>query len=374
MRWRSTPEVALDLTIAAITGVLGLIIVASRFRAGTLNVEPGAAASAQVAGAVALIGRRRMPVVTLAVTLLVSVVFPVVAVLVALHAVGRYVASERVNAAAESIAVVFALTIWVTAAHARTSENQPFFAQPLAAYVLMGIVPWAVGRAERSSVASAGLRAAAADAESRVRSAAAAAAERERLAREMHDIVAHRISLVVLQTNLLETSSTDLRVLDGVRQIRSTGQEALDEMREVLGMLQSPDGADRAPSLTRVHELVADARGVGQPVALTLDIRAEDVSGPVERTIFRIVQEALTNATRHSPGAATQVEVKQVAGDVEVRVANGPPAKEPTGLTTGGHGLTGLRERVALVGGTISAGRTADGGFAVDARMPGRKS
>jgi signal transduction histidine kinase len=154
--------------------------------------------------------------------------------------------------------------------------------------------------------------------------------------------------------------------------IGDTAREALTEMRRLLGVLRADaaGAAERAPQpgLADLTELIEDARAAGTSVRLTVSGPVAPLPPGVDLTAYRIVQEALTNARRHAPGAAVEVALRFAADGLRVRVSDdgpGPEDDEPSG-----HGLLGMRERATMVGGTLSAGRADGGGFAVDAELP----
>jgi signal transduction histidine kinase len=203
----------------------------------------------------------------------------------------------------------------------------------------------------------------------------AATQERARIARELHDVVAHHVSMVAVQaeTARLTTPGMPPEGRDRLAAIGDTARDALTEMRRLLGVLRADvDGeAERAPQpgLDRLEELVDDARAAGTTVHLA--VRGQPVALPpgVDLTAYRIVQEALTNARRHAPGAAVDVEVAFRDGTVTVRVRDDGPG--PTaGSGDGGHGLVGMHERVAMVRGRLRVGPADGGGFAVEADLP----
>ncbi len=203
--------------------------------------------------------------------------------------------------------------------------------------------------------------------------------ERARIARELHDVVAHHMSLVAVRA---ETAPYRLAGLDdAVRgefgSLSETAREALSDMRRLLGVLRydQPAGRSPQPRLSDLPELIEASRKAGVPVRLAAPPTLEVPSG-VGVCAYRIVQESLSNAGRHAPGAAVTVTVDHDAEAVLLRVANEPagPADmveigaEPEPRP--GHGLTGMRERVALLGGSLSAGPSPDGGFVVSALLP----
>nr|WP_017624297.1 histidine kinase [Nocardiopsis chromatogenes] len=205
-------------------------------------------------------------------------------------------------------------------------------------------------------------------------------AERTRIAREMHDVVAHRVSMMVLQAGGLEVNASDDRTAEVAGLIRTTGREALGELREILGVLRdSADGTGAAPTapqpvLADLGRLVGEWRTAGMDVELSRGGRMRPLPAQAERTAFRVVQEALTNAGRHAPGARVQVRVDYGESDLEVAVANEPPpprtADTPEPPMGGGYGLAGLHERVVLADGTLTAGPYPDGGWQVRAVLP----
>jgi signal transduction histidine kinase len=155
--------------------------------------------------------------------------------------------------------------------------------------------------------------------------------------------------------------------------LSEVAREALTEMRRLLGVLRQDQPADLAPQpeLADLRSLVDTARQAGLSVRLSVPSALEHVPSGVGVCAYRIVQESLSNASQHAPGAAVTVSVDRVAGAVELQVVNEPAAPGTAGKPDGpGHGLTGMRERVALLGGSLSAGPSPDGGFVVSAVLP----
>ena len=215
-------------------------------------------------------------------------------------------------------------------------------------------------------------------------------AERQRIAREMHDVLAHRISLLSVHAGALEYRTamaeegtaappTAEEVRSAVRVVRSNATQALEELREVLDLLRQPGSAgDREtvravpqPTADRLPALVDEARRSGQTVRADLAAEVAELRPQVQRTVYRIVQEGLTNARKHAPGAAVDVLVHGGPDrDVVVRVANAAPIGITTSEIPGaGSGLTGLAERVALHGGELTRD-IRDGQFHLRARIP----
>ncbi|MEV4392753.1 sensor histidine kinase [Nonomuraea sp. NPDC049607] len=198
--------------------------------------------------------------------------------------------------------------------------------------------------------------------------------ERSRIARELHDVVAHHMSVISIQAqvapHLVNDPPQELR--ENLAGIRQNAVEALTELRRVLGVLRAQDqpGDAPQPTLDRLDELLANVRGAG--VTLTAEIagRARPLSPGVELSAYRIVQEALSNAMRHAPGAAVTVRLEYRPGSLAIRVVNGPPGRPARPSPGAGHGLLGMRERTAMLGGDLVAGPTPAGGYEVSVFLP----
>ncbi len=231
--------------------------------------------------------------------------------------------------------------------------------------------------ARRDLVLSLRQRAETAEAEHELRAEQARLGERNRIAREMHDVLAHKVSLIALHAGALEVNADvgSEQVERTAALVRTTAREALDDLRGVLGVLRtdvSPDATDLAPQpgLADVAALVESSRAAG--IAVDLDCRVEGAPPEViGRTAHRVVQESLTNVHKHARSAATTVLLDGAGGrELEVVVCNKVPVAAGSLLPGSGVGLVGLAERVALVGGTLRWGRTDDGGWQVHAHLP----
>jgi signal transduction histidine kinase len=206
---------------------------------------------------------------------------------------------------------------------------------------------------------------------SEVRASQAALEERARIARELHDVVAHHVSTIAIQADTARLTTAGMPAEGGERleAIGQTARDAMTEMRRVLGVLRTDDGAGLAPQpgLERIGELLETARGTGTPVRFVLEGRPVALPPSVELTAYRIVQEALTNARRHAPGAPVEVSLRYEQDALCVGVRDHGPG--PRELGSGGQGLCGMRERVAMVGGELATGAADGGGFQVQARL-----
>jgi signal transduction histidine kinase len=208
----------------------------------------------------------------------------------------------------------------------------------------------------------------------------ARAEERARLAAEMHDVVTHRVSLMVLQAGALQVSTTDEAVRQQADELRRSGRQALGELRELLSVIRDATPTtphQRAePVVLDLADLVDASRGVGIPVELVVRGRAVAMSGVIARTAYRVVQESLTNVRKHAPGSAVRLSVDYSGDCLRLGILNTPGtgADEPAALplrSTGSHGgLQGLRQRVELVRGRLSSGARPDGGFEVYTELP----
>ncbi|MBC6457345.1 sensor histidine kinase [Actinomadura sp. HBU206391] len=215
--------------------------------------------------------------------------------------------------------------------------------------------------------------------ENRHRDERAVLEERQRIARELHDVVAHHMSVIAIHAEAAPYKVTDppQELAESFADIRSCALEGLTELRRILGVLRTEHDPQTVPQpgLDRLDEIVASARNGG--VSVTASVRGEATALPqgVSLSAYRILQEALSNVMKHAPGASVDVDVAYGPGTLTLRVVNGPgPAQEdapsPVAAAGGGHGLVGMRERVVMLGGDLVAGPTPGGGFAVTATLP----
>lgn len=207
----------------------------------------------------------------------------------------------------------------------------------------------------------------------------AVAQERARIAQELHDVVAHHVSTMVVQAeggaSVLDASPQ--QAAQAFEAISGAGRQAMADMRRVLGVLREGDGGAGArspqPGLNAVGDLVEGVRRAGLPVELRVEGRPRPLAPGLDLSAYRIVQEALTNALRHARAGRATVTVRYAEDDLELEVADdgqGPPPGLAEGTGIDGHGLVGMRERVALFGGSLELGERDGGGFAVIAHLP----
>jgi signal transduction histidine kinase len=340
-----------------------------------------------VAGVAALWWRRRWPV---AVTLVGCVAFALSNLGVpALFGLTTLAIRRRDRV----LAAVTAVTYLVTVLTPTLTQHENVFGQALGGIFIVGLF-LALGAyvgARRDLVSSLRERAQRAESERELRAEQAKLGERARIAQEMHDVLAHKVSLIALHAGGLELNpdAGAEQVERSAVLIRLTARQALEDLRDVLGVLRADDSADGAdlapqPKLSDVRRLVDASRAAGVTVALMTDGDAAAFSRDependsaamfpeqLGRTAYRVVQEGLTNVHKHARGAAATVRLSGVRGQtLEVSVTNVRPVAAGSWLPGSGSGLVGLRERVGLAGGTLTSGPQADGGWTLVVDLP----
>jgi signal transduction histidine kinase len=242
---------------------------------------------------------------------------------------------------------------------------------------LITILPWAAGRAvhaRQRGVNTLIERTATLEREREETARAAVAAERARIARELHDMVAHAVSIMVVKAEAAD-AVLDRRSDQAHEQLAGlmrTGREALGEMTRLLGLLRAenvPLELTPQPGIGRLPELIADVEAAGLPVELAMDGEPRAMPPGIDLAAYRVVQEALTNARKHG-GAGTTARVRLTFGDRILAIDVLDNGSGTANGYTGGHGLIGMRERVALYGGTLETGPSPSGGYAVRAVLP----
>ena len=207
--------------------------------------------------------------------------------------------------------------------------------------------------------------------ESSLRVEAALGRERARLAREMHDIVSHQVSLIAVQAGALQVSLIEPAHKDRVRNIHKLCRQTLDELRQMLGILRAsgagPTDRSPQPRLADIPALVSASE-----LSVELTIRVHDLPTTVERAIYRTVQEGLTNVRKHAPGATVSVDISKCGSTIEAKVTNSAPTEIPDDYPSSRHGLRGLADRAEILGGALTARSTPDGGFLLCLSAPAR--
>ncbi len=296
---------------------------------------------------------------------------PILAVFVALYSLALYATPRRA-----AVGLVYAIGCAYLQITFAMHHGESYGGTDFGFIAVLLLAPWLVGRAMRGRVAHMTVlegRAERAEQEREERAQKAARDERARIARELHDVIAHSVSVMVVQAGAAEEvlRQTPECALEPIRAVQDTGRQALAEMARLLGMLRR-DGEELGlapqPGLDDLEGLVEQTRRAGLPVELRVEGTPRPVPLGADLSAYRIVQEALTNARKHAGEARATVTVRYGAEALEVEVAD-----DGSGSGNGdgsGHGLVGMRERVALFGGELHAGPRPDGGFRVHARLP----
>jgi signal transduction histidine kinase len=268
--------------------------------------------------------------------------------------------------------------VLVVGSAATVAYNDPSHAagDVVFAPVLFGLI-WIVGYALREravQAASAEQRAAQMEREGEERERRVIAEERARLAREMHDVVGHGVSVMTVQAAAVRRRLTpeQSREREALLAVEQTGREALAEMRRLVGVLrEAPNAPELAPppGLGQVPKLLTQVRETGLPVDLTIEGDPVRLPAGVDLTAYRVVQEGLTNAIKHAHARRAEVHVRYAPDRVEVEVHDDG---DGAGAGGGGHGLVGMRERIAVYDGELEAGPCAEGGYRVRASLPVR--
>jgi signal transduction histidine kinase len=361
---RSRRDWVVDTAIFALAVLFGLFTAIQR--AGSAVPPEWLFELDQVVGALgcaALWLRRRMPLLLSVVLVAASAFSELVAgaMLAALFTVAVH-RSRRVSVAVFALSLVAALVYTLV-------RPEPDIPQ---------VVIFTIGVATQSAAYGWGMvihhqrqLVARARTEARLRTEQAQLEAREAVAREMHDVLGHRLSLLSVHAGALEyrPDAPAEDVARAARVIRESAHQALQDLREVIGVLRAPVGELPQPTVADIRELVAESRRAGMDVELRDDV-AGAPPDTVGRTAYRVVQEALTNARKHAPGTAVTVAVGGSAGaGLTVEVENGAPARA-TPAEPPGQGLAGLAERVGLAGGHLEHGPTHASGWRVAAWLP----
>jgi signal transduction histidine kinase len=370
------PELFWDVVLAVAIAVFAQLDLRLDLDNSTPYGPPWAVALCTLVATGVLAFRRRAPLATvlavaaavagpeLFTVLTISLWGDFVPLLVAAYSVARY--AERRQAAAGCSAIVVAFVVLLLRVPSiGAKENIPFAFVPLVVVTLAGrgLRRWHRRHAALSLQASR----LAADQE------AAVAEERARIARELHDVVAHCVSVMVIQAgaaeDLLDRDPDAAR--PALRAVQDTGQQAVVELARMLRLLRGEGPQDTLvpqPGVAQLPELIAQVRAAGVAVGYDVVGEPQELPPGVDVTLYRLTQEALTNVLKHARGGRATVVLRYAATAVELGIHD--DGRSDGGSSGQGHGLIGMRERVTLYGGTLTAGPRDTGGFAVDAVLP----
>ena len=377
-----------DVALAASIGVLSVLGLA-RAASESGTAIPIAAVALLVVQSGALAVRRRWPMAVYAIVGCATIVHAWLgyevnvsglAVLIAIYTVAANVPFREALGAAGIY--VIGMTLSLVGAALQADAAFASFIPEFLINLLALVLAWTIGvtiRTHRAYVAALEARTAILEREREENARLAVALERGRIAREMHDVVAHNVSVVVVQASAAERllATDPERAKNAMREVAETGRQALTEMRRVVGALREDDGsADLAP-----QPGIADLRGLadrvedaGLPVELSVQGTERPLPASAALSAYRIVQEALTNTLRHAGPARARVILRYLPDALEIQVSDNGAATDARAADRSadgaGHGLIGMRERVALFGGELSAGPRPEGGFSVVARIP----
>jgi signal transduction histidine kinase len=338
-----------------------------------------AATSTEVPAALALAWRRRFPLVTVAfvaaalsaeVLLGVPVeqpVVPLVALVIALYSVAVREPLARAAAGLAALLIADSVVSLEQRGGARVEFGNFVFG------LLVGGAAWTGGRIVRSHSQRAGEHAAKAE-RLEAEQLTAVAEERARIARELHDVIAHSVSVMIVQaaaaSEMLRHDEPE-RAARPLATVEETGRQALAEMGRLVGLLRADDeelGLAPQPSLDELDTLIRQVRDAGLPVELRIEGERRPVPPGVDLSAYRVLQEALTNALKHAGRASAQVLVRFSHDALELEILD-DGAGRPNGRSEG-NGLIGMHERVSVFGGEFAAGPRPEGGFSVRARLP----
>jgi signal transduction histidine kinase len=293
----------------------------------------------------------------------------VIAVVVAAYSTGVYSRFSKLT-----LVLLAGVATLIFAAFGGGLPAPPDVAVP---YVVL-LLPWMVGHALRSRQLRADAfreRAMRLEQEQEFAAQMARTEERARLARELHDVVAHTVSVMVVQAgaarHVMET--TPKQASEALSAVETTGREAMAELRTLLGVLASTDGEARLspqPGVAQLPALVQRVSDAGLPVELHVTGEPHALASGIDLTVYRIVQEALTNALRYAGPVRTEVSLEYRDGALKIEVLDEGGGERPRGVVSPGRGLAGMRDRVALYGGTLEAGPRLGRGYAVRAWLP----
>ena len=369
-RLRLSPHRA-DVLVAVFVLGASVVNIPGQEQVGVSDI-PAAGFVMLAIASVVLLWRRSRSLAVLGVVLAMAVAWtalgylgnPVFHILVSLYAVGRYVGDARTSLAALAAAVA-------VVGLGQVSDSDPV--SELVTGLVLTALAWYVGRLVRSRAAAARERAEYLEWKRTTDAERAIADARAGIARELHDVVAHNVSVMTVQAGVarLVVADDPGRAQEAIGAVEEAGRRTLDELRHLLGVLRPETTAGELgpqPTLTRVHNLVDQLRQTGMTISLDADVPSE-LPVRVDLFAYRIVQEALTNVLKHGGvDATTQVRLQGIDGHLEIEVTDTGAATST--LPGSGQGIVGMQERAILLGGSFEAGPRPEGGFRVMARLP----
>lgn len=376
VRWPRATDIVLALFAFAMTLAMWTVYVRHHPDIRTTNLVLIGAVVLFALGSGALLWRRSEPLLAHGVVLATSAMAmtlvyadgPIVALVVSLYSLGRYASIDRWS--------YFGLG----AAIALVGIEELYNSEPTTGsgvVLLLTFVVWYVGtriRLRGEYLRSLQERALHLEKEQAAEADKAVAEERRRIARELHDIVAHQVSLMTVQAGAAKTvaAKDSLAATEAMASVEKAGRQALDELRHLLGVLRTERDVNELgpqPGLANIHGLVDELRKAGLEVVLTIDADVTKLPARLDLSIYRIVQEALTNVLKHA-GTQVQAEVTISTNNQGVEITVRDDGRGATRLSDPGHGIVGMRERAQLLGGRFEARSLPSGGFQIVAHLP----
>ncbi len=386
IRWPRITDGVLAATVFAgslVAVALSTLRDGEDFTIDSVVDRPAGAFVLLAVAAAALLWRRRRPITVAVVVMATMIVWAIAGygdgqdlpLIAAVYSVGRYTTDHRYSLATAAAVIAVSLLDTIIDTHQRID---------IAPAIVLGALPWYVGRRVRNRgdyLALLQERSERLEADQLARARQSVADERSRIARELHDVVAHQVSMMTVQAGAAKTiAREDLdAAVDAMGDVERSGRQALGELRHLLGVLRPdiPDSDDLGPQpgLAHIPNLADELTHTGADVSLSMASFPAGVVAAVELSAYRIVQESLTNIIKHAgPNPTVHLTVDLDGGDLVIDVTNTlttstTPAAEP-GLPASGFGIAGMRERATLLGGTLTVGPLAPNRYRVNARIP----
>lgn len=378
-RWPRATDAFLGLLV--VIGTLSVLVSADNDRG--ISIDPAANIPwlgylLLTVAAISMMGRRHWPIAVAVLNAAVTITWetleyegdPSLGVLIGVYSVGRYVANTRLSYGVAALTVAISLLSGL-------ADALPFPETALS--VATAWAPWYVGRrvlARRAYLEMLEERAEHLQREQQAEAQRAVEEERTAIARELHDVVAHRVSMMTVQAGAAKTVGADSpgEALEAVAAIEEEGRLALTELRHLLGVLRPDAGGDTGMgpqgAIAQIPDLVSRMADADCDISLHLDISEfGETPSRIGLSVYRIVQESLTNVVKHAgPGTNVDVTLRRVEDRLLLKIVDDGSALP--GSTTDGYGIAGMAERAALLGGTLSAGPRRGGGWAVQAEIP----